>query len=114
MAGYIRLCDKNPDAHSDVRTRSKILRAKLAQAVGGKPDQAQAMMIRALVPVYLDLERMREDFENGAPLPADYCRLHEILRTSLSQLRASCGSVRGRKSVRPESVLDLEAALESA
>jgi len=89
MAGYIRLCHKNPDKHQDRRMKAKIIEAKLKELVGGKPDQAQLMLIRGVVPLYLMLETWRKDFITGQELHPDYLRIQARVTTIVQQLMAS-------------------------
>lgn len=89
MAGYIRLCHKNPDKHQDRRMKTKIIEAKLKELVGGKPDQAQLMLIRGMVPLYLMLETWRKDFIAGQELHPDYMRIQARVTTIVQQLMAS-------------------------
>lgn len=92
MAGYIRLCDKNPDKHQDRRMKAKIIEAKLKELVGGKPDQAQLMLVRGVVPLYLMLETWRKDFIAGGELHPDYMRTQAQIKATVTQLLASVGS----------------------
>ncbi|GFK92224.1 hypothetical protein NNJEOMEG_00046 [Fundidesulfovibrio magnetotacticus] len=89
MAGYIRLCDKNPDHHASRGKRSKIVRAKLEEMVGGKPDFHQQVLIRSVVPLWLQLEAWRLAFEAGEELSPDFMRVQGQVRATLAQLLAT-------------------------
>lgn len=89
MAGYIRLCDKNPDHHASRGKRSKIIRAKLEELIGGKPDFHQQVLIRSLTPMWLMLEQWRQAFEAGEELHADFITVQKQIRGTLAQLLAT-------------------------
>lgn len=99
MAGYIRVRDKNPDKHQDRNMKSRIIEAKLKALVGGKPDQAQVMLIRGVIPLYLMLETWRKDFMGGQELHPDYLKVQGQVRNTVVQLVASSSLEQRKASV---------------
>lgn len=100
MAGYIRLIDKNPDLHDgNRRKKAKIVAAKLAELVGGRPDFVQTVLIRGLATMYLRSEDLRLAYEAGGELDPDYAKIQGLIRQGLSQLESTTPA--GRKRGRP-------------
>lgn len=127
MAGYIRLCDKDIDKHTDPVKRRKIAKAKLKEMVDGPITRYQKILLDTLVPLFLEIHEMskrhgEDDFDMRT-----YLSLQNTLATMLSRFtgypsrprvddkRKGKGSSKGDTSQKPQngSNFDLGAIIGS-
>ncbi|PSH02670.1 MAG: hypothetical protein CXZ00_16280 [Acidobacteria bacterium] len=89
---YFKLCDKDLTRHSDPAKRRKIVRAKLREMVTGRLSQAQRLLLETMVPLYLELDEMAQQYGDDDFDMQRYLSLQAAFRSSFAQL-----SGQGRK-----------------
>ncbi len=100
MAGYIRLCDKNLDKHTDPRKRRKIAKAKLRQMVQGPLTQYQKILLDTLVPMFLEIHEMGKSYGEKDFDMRLYTQLQNSLRMAID--RYTSAPLRGERDHGPK------------
>lgn len=88
---YIKLQDKNLARHSAPEKRRKIVRAKLREMITGRVSQAQRLLLETMVPLYLELDEMAQQYGDDDFDMQRYLSLQAAFRSSFAQLSGPVG-----------------------
>ncbi len=120
MGRWYPLHERDPERTKDPKKKAKIYEAKLIHEIGGEPTTSQLMLIRSLVPLFLESERLRGYQERTGAMNKRYPGLQAQIANTMGQLRNSTKPASKRKTANgtneeaPEDTgLDLGAVLHA-